>query len=80
MDTIADDVQSLFSLMLGQVYNRFDKLLSDAVDIKEAKMLLSREMSAQSPTFNMFSGPESLCRQLYYFRTHFNLVVSYYLF
>ena len=76
MDNIAADAQSLFELVLGQINSHLGACLEEASSVTEAKQCVSRELGEVGSSFNMLDGLETQHKQLSYFESHFNFVVS----
>ncbi len=76
MDSIISDLQSLHSLVLGNIRDRIETTLQEAsvpVDVGES---ILQHVSDDSAYANIFKGLETQSQQLRYFRNHFHLVVS----
>lgn len=76
MDSIALDAQSLFEMVIGQISNIIGSYFEGASSITEAKDRIFRELNKASSTFNILNGLETQSKQLSYFQTSFNFIVS----
>lgn len=75
MDSIIQDVQSLYEIALAQLSGGVQRILHDAGVTSSVQDTVAREFTDGVST-HMFTGLSTFSQQMTYFKQHFNLIVG----
>ena len=75
IDSIIQDVQSLYEIALAQLSGGVQRILHDAGVTSSVQDTVAREFTDGVST-HMFTGLSTFSQQMTYFKQHFNLIVG----